>query len=515
MGGDIKLSGPDLEHGIASTEVRAGATLLGHAHGEPVLVVRVGDRVLAVGATCTHYSGPLAEGRVVDGTIRCPLHHACFDLTTGAPLRAPALAPLPCYEVDDSGGRIRVGARRGEPVTIRRQSSLRTIAVVGAGAAGESAAETLRREGYDGELLLFGADEAPPVDRPNLSKDYLAGNAPEEWMPLRPPSFFGEQKIALALGTRVQAIDPAAKRLTLADGRDVAWDALLLATGADPVRPAIPGAESSHVHTLRTLADCRGIVAAAQNANRAVVVGASFIGMEVAASLRARGIQVAVIAPEATPFERTLGLELGALLRATHEQHGVKFHLGETVARIEAGSVLLAGGAKVPADFVVLGVGVRPALALAEAAGLAIDRGVVVDDRLRTSAPGVYAAGDIARFPYGPDGERVRIEHWAVAQRMGRVAAQNILGRDVQFTSPPFFWTTQYDVTVSYVGHAERWDRIDIAGSLDARDATIAYRRAGRTLAVATIGRDRVSLDAEAAFERGDRSALDAFGRSC
>jgi NADPH-dependent 2,4-dienoyl-CoA reductase/sulfur reductase-like enzyme/nitrite reductase/ring-hydroxylating ferredoxin subunit len=515
MGGhEAKLSGPDLEAGVAETDLKPDAPLLGHARGEPVLLVRRGDEVFALGATCTHYGGPLAEGRIVGDTVRCPWHHACFDLRTGAPVRAPALNPIPCYDVETADGKIRVGAARGGPVYLRRPSSLRTIAIVGAGAAGESAAETLRREGYDGEILLFGADESPPVDRPNLSKDYLAGNAPEEWIPLRPPAFFGEQKIALTLGARVTAVDPTEKTLTLADERKVSWDALLLATGADPIRLPTPGVDLPHVHTLRTLADSRGIIARAERSKRAVVIGASFIGMEAAASLRARGIEVHVVAPEAEPFINTLGRALGQFLRRVHEEHGVRFHLGETVTSIAADAVTLSGGDRVTADLVVVGVGVKPAIGLAQAAGLKIDRGVVVDDRLRTSAPGVFAAGDIARYPYGPTGENVRIEHWVVAQRMGRVAALNILGGDLPFTAPPFFWTAQYDVQLSYVGHAESWDRIDVAGDIAARDATLAYRRAGRTLAVVTLGRDGTSLDAEVALERGDEAALRDFGRT-
>src|SRR4029077_15789476 len=218
MGGhDAKLTGPDLEAGIPVGDLVGETPLLGHARGEPVIVLRRNEDVLAIGATCTHSGGPLVEGLCGGDSVRCPWHHACFDLRTGAPVRAPALNPIPCYEVEIAEGRIRVGTRRGGPVSIRRSSALRTIAIVGAGAAGESAAEALRREGYDGEILLFGADEAPPVDRPNLSKDYLAGTAPEEWIPLRPPAFFGEQKIALMLEARVTAIDPAAKTLTLAD----------------------------------------------------------------------------------------------------------------------------------------------------------------------------------------------------------------------------------------------------------------------------------------------------------
>jgi NADPH-dependent 2,4-dienoyl-CoA reductase/sulfur reductase-like enzyme len=361
---------------------------------------------------------------------------------------------------------------------------------------------------------MFGADEAPPVDRPNLSKDYLAGTAPEEWLPLRPPEFFAEQRIDLALGKTVTAIDVNARTLTLGDGRTQSWDALLLATGAEPIRLTVPGADLPHVHTLRTLGDCRAIIAGAQGAKRAVVVGASFIGMEAAASLRARGLEVHVVAPEAQPFARTLGPEIGGLLRRVHEEHEVKFHLGEHVAAIEPGAVKLSGGGRLEADLVIVGIGVKPRVELAERARLGVDRGVLVDERLQTSAPGVYAAGDIARYPYAPTGERVRIEHWAVALRMGHVAALNMLGRGTRFSSAPFFWTTQYDLTVNYVGHAESWDRIDIAGDVGARDATVAYRLGDRTLAVATVGRDHVSLEAEVAIESGDAAALRDFGRS-
>jgi NADPH-dependent 2,4-dienoyl-CoA reductase/sulfur reductase-like enzyme/nitrite reductase/ring-hydroxylating ferredoxin subunit len=523
-GGQTELAGPDLAEGIVEAALAGDRPLLGHAAGEAVMLVRRGEEVLAVGATCTHYSGPLAEGLVVGDTVRCPWHHACFDLRTGAPERGPALNPIPCYAVSREGGRIRVGARREIAPPAAPASAARTIAIVGAGAAGEAAAETLRHEGYSGAILMLSADDAPPVDRPNLSKDYLAGTAPEEWIPLRPPSFFEEQRIELALGARVTRLDAGARTFTLADGRTRAWDALLLATGAEPIRLTVPGADLPHVRTLRTLADSRAIIkmgtlTGSPNPPRVVVVGASFIGMEAAASLRARGLEVHVVAPEAQPFARTLGAELGAFLRGVHQEHGVVFHLGQTVTAVDARAVTLSGGETLPADLVVVGIGVRPAIGLAEAAGLTVDRGVMVDEHLRTSTAGVYAAGDIARYPYGPTGERVRIEHWAVALRMGRVAALNMLGKPTPFASAPFFWTTQYDVTINYVGHAESWDRIDVAGNIGARDCTLAYRRAAgageeQTLAVATVGRDHVSLEAEVALERGDTAALRAFGRS-
>jgi NADPH-dependent 2,4-dienoyl-CoA reductase/sulfur reductase-like enzyme/nitrite reductase/ring-hydroxylating ferredoxin subunit len=517
MGGDqTKLTGPDLASGIAETDLAAGSSVLGHAGGEAVLLVRDGADVVAVGATCSHYGGPLAEGVVVDGAVRCPWHHACFELRTGAALRAPALNPIDCYDVQRAGGRIRVGAKKAVAAAAAPSAAPRTIAIIGAGAAGEAAATTLRREGYAGDIKLFGADEAPPVDRPNLSKDYLAGTAPEEWLPLRPDGYFDEQRIELALGAagRVASLSIKERQLKLADGGSVAWDALLLATGAEPIRLSVPGGDLPHVRTLRTLADCRALIAQASGARRAVVVGASFIGMEAAASLRARGVEVHVVGPEALPFAKILGPEVGAFLQSVHEENGVVFHLGQTVAAVDARHATLSGGDKLEADLIVVGIGVRPSIALAEGAGLAIDRGVLVDERLETSAKGVYAAGDIARYPYAPTGEKVRIEHWAVAQRMGRVAALNMLGRKVPFTAAPFFWTAQHGVQVSYVGHAESWDRADLHGSLAARDATIAYRRAGKTLAVATVGRDGVSLAAELALERGDEAAREAFGKT-
>jgi NADPH-dependent 2,4-dienoyl-CoA reductase/sulfur reductase-like enzyme/nitrite reductase/ring-hydroxylating ferredoxin subunit len=515
MGGDqAKLSGPDLGAGIDEKALDAGAPLLGHAAGEAVMLVRRGDDVLAVGATCTHYGGPLAEGLLVGDTVRCPWHHACFDLRTGVPDRAPALNALPCYSVSRSGGKIRVGARKPDATPSIPPAAPRTIAIVGAGAAGDSAAATLRREGYAGDIRMFGADPAVPVDRPNLSKDYLAGTAPEEWLPLRSEQFFKDQRIDLTLGAQVASLSVEQRQLTLSDGQVVGWDALLLATGAEPIKLSVPGGDLPHVRTLRSLADSRAIIAKAKEARRAVVVGASFIGMEAAAALRARGVEVDVVAPEAVPFAKVLGPDVGRFLRGLHEQHGVRFHLGQTVTAVDGKAVTLSGGGSLPAELVVVGIGVRPLVGLAEAAGLKTDRGVVVDERLQTSAPGVFAAGDIARYPYGLTGERVRIEHWAVAQRMGHVAALNMLGRRRPFESAPFFWSVHYDAQLSYVGHAESWDTIEINGALEARDCTVAYRRGGKTLAVVTMGRDRVSLDAELALERGDEAALEAFGRT-
>jgi NADPH-dependent 2,4-dienoyl-CoA reductase/sulfur reductase-like enzyme len=383
----------------------------------------------------------------------------------------------------------------------------KSVVIVGGGAAGHAAAEMLRREQYAGPITLLSADDAAPYDRPNLSKGYLAGAAPQEWIPLRPPEYYHEHEIGLELSVRVDALDTAARRLRLAGGRDIGYDALLLATGADPVRLDIPGGDAPHVVTLRTLADSRALVARVQAGTRVVVVGAGFIGMEVAASLQARGAEVHVVAPERVPMERVMGADVGALLQRVHERHGVRFHLGTTPAAVEAGNVVLKNRETIAADVVLIGVGVRPSIALAQQAGLAIDRGVTVDAYLQTSAPGVWAAGDIARWPDALTGEHIRVEHWVVAQRQGQTAARNMLGQRARFDTVPFFWTEQYDVQVSYVGHAESWTEAQVDGDLDALDATVTYRRDGRKLAVATIRRDMEALQSEVAFERAIAAA--------
>jgi NADPH-dependent 2,4-dienoyl-CoA reductase/sulfur reductase-like enzyme/nitrite reductase/ring-hydroxylating ferredoxin subunit len=512
MSGDTQeLTGPDLALGVEPEAVPDGGMLVGHAHGEAVVLARRGADVFAVGAKCTHYGAPLGDGIVVGDELRCPWHHAAFSLRTGAAIRAPALEPVACFDVSTRGGKLVVTGRRG-PLTVKLGGGgPSSVVIVGAGAAGSACAETLRRSGYARPLTLVGAEATPPVDRPNLSKDYLAGTAPEEWMTLRDEDFFKRNGVQLHLGTRVTRIDTANQRVHLEGVGEREYGALVLATGAQPSRLTIPGADLPHVFTLRTLADSRAIVARAATARRAVVVGASFIGLEVAASLRARGLDVHVVAPEQVPLARVLGDAVGAMVRKVHEEHGVTFHLGTVPATIDATGVTLASGQRLEADLVVVGVGVRPDVALAEGAGLTVERGIVVDEQLRASAKGVWAVGDVARWPDPRTGQMVRIEHWVVAERMGQIAARSILGGNPRCDIVPFFWSAHHGVTVNYVGHAESWDRVDIAGSLDARDAAIAYRKGERTLAVATVGRDHAALEAERAMEQGDEKALRAL----
>jgi NADPH-dependent 2,4-dienoyl-CoA reductase/sulfur reductase-like enzyme/nitrite reductase/ring-hydroxylating ferredoxin subunit len=499
-----KLVGPDLSQGVALSSVVEGTMLLGHAQGEPLILVRQKGELFAIGAVCTHYGGPLAEGLLVDDTVRCPWHHACFSLRTGDAVRAPALNPVACWRVEQRDGKVFVHEKLESPGRRPRATSGTpgSVVIVGGGAAGNAAAEMLRREGYAGRLTMLSADESMPYDRPNLSKNYLTGSAPEDWIPLRSLEFYREQSIDLKLGVRVAAVDTGNQQVRLADGARHAYDALLLATGAEPVRLELPGGDLPHVHYLRTLTDSRALIAKALISKQAVVIGASFIGLEVAASLRARNVEVHVVGRESCPMEKVLGVEVGHFIQKLHEEHGVVFHLGTTPSSIDERSVTLNTGEKIAADLVVIGVGVRPALALAEGAGLAIDRGVTVDEYLETSVPGIFAAGDIARWPDRLTGERIRVEHWVVAERQGQTAARNILGQRERFDAVPFFWTEQYDFGLAYVGHAERWDRADIDGQLDARDCTITYRRGDRKLAVAVVHRDLEGLRAEVEFER-------------
>jgi len=501
-------AGPDLTQGVPVDRLSDGRMQAGHVGEEAVLLVQRGDDFFAVGATCTHYGGPLADGLVVGDTVRCPWHHACFSVRTGEALHAPAFSPLACWKVERRDDRIFVTHKKELLEPHRTAGAVPAgwpakIVIVGGGAAGFAAAEKLRRERYEGDLVMVSGEEVPPVDRPNLSKDYLAGKAPEEWVPLRPASFYSENGIDLRLGTNATGIDVRAREVVFEDRTRVAYDRLLLATGAEPVRLSVPGAELPHVRMLRSLADCRAIIERAAAARRTVVLGASFIGLEVAAALRARDIEVHVVAPDRRPMERVLGPQMGDFVRALHEEHGVVFHLGETATDISDERVALSGGGTLNADLVVVGVGVRPRIALAESAGLALDRGVVVDDYLETSAPGIFAAGDIARWPDPHTGTKIRVEHWVVAERQGQAAALNILGYRQKFAAVPFFWSQHYDVPINYVGHAETWDTLTVEGDIAAKDCLLRYGRNGRVLAVASIYRDIENLQAELAMEQG------------
>lgn len=476
-------------------ELREAGMIAGRLGEDEIVLVRDGERVHAIGAHCTHYHGPLVEGIVVGGTIRCPWHHACFDLRSGAVLRAPAIGGLPVWNVEESDGRYFVGSKK-EPEGHAPSGGPDPVVIVGAGAAGVNVADTLRSEGFAGRILLISRESDLPYDKPNLSKDYLAGAAPADWLPLHPHPYYEEQRIDLLLGETVLAVDTAAKSVTTVSGRRIPYGALVLATGA--AARTLPDAEN-RIHYLRTRRDAERIVEKAGSAKRAAVVGSSFIGLEVAASLRQRGLEVTVTSPDRTPLERVLGREVGERIRTIHESHGVVFRLGDS--RLDEAALR-------DFDLIVAGIGVSPEIALAKQAGLAAADGILVDEFLETSVPGIYACGDVAAWPGGPMKERLRVEHWVVAGRQGQTVARNILGKRDRFDAVPFFWSAHFDVVIAYVGHGSGDDDIEVRGSLEANDATIVWRRAGVVTAVATIGRDRISLAAEAALERADWKAL-------
>lgn len=507
MGGEIKLSGPDLtEEGMAAGDIGSEIPAVGHVDGKPVIVLRTKAGLRAVSGRCSHYGGPLGDGLSDGEQIHCPWHHAIFDLATGEARGAPALNPIPVYVATERDGRVYVTGPVDPPKEVRTPpSSPASVVIIGAGAAGATAAETLRRYGYTGPIALVG-DEAP-VDRPNLSKDYLAGTAPEEWMPLRGVDFYEKNDIDLVLDVCVVGFDTDGRRVELDDGRSLPYEALLLAPGAEPKRLSIKGADLPHVHYLRSFEDSRRIIGKLDGGKDAVLVGAGFIGLEVAASLRHRGLDVAVVEPEEIPLARAVGETLGRFALALHEEHGVVFHLGRTIAEIKEKEVVLDNGATIPGDLVVVGIGVIPRLDLAEKAGLDVDAGIVVDDRLRTSDPHIWAAGDAARYP-DPRAGMVRIEHWVLAQRQGQAAARNILGHDIAFDDPPFFWSQHYDVPINMTGTAEDFDEEIVVGNASDRDVLVGYRKGGVVRAVASIYRDLESLRAERALASDDQATL-------
>lgn len=471
-----------------------------------ILLARVGDNFHAVSATCPHYGGPLAEGTLCGTRVVCPWHHAAFNVVNGNMEDPPALDSLVSYPLRVDGERIMLSLPEGAedrrmPAMCKRDTSAdsRQFVIIGAGAAGYAAAQALREEGFRGSIVMVTREDRAPYDRPNLSKDYLHGHAEPEWMPLRDEEFFRDHDIKLLLNREVTHVDARSKTITFERGETMDYDALLVATGGAPVRLNIPGSDLKNVCVLRSFADADSIIETAKHCRRAVVVGASFIGMEAASSLRERGLEVTVIAPSQEPFETTLGAEVGVLFRRVHESHGVRFKLGNIVYGFEGThnveAVALDNGELIETDMVVVGVGVRPVTQFLEGVELDQAGAVIVDSRLR-AADGLFAAGDIASFPDLHAGN-VRIEHWRTAQQQGRTAARNMLGRNVTFDAVPFFWTRQFDIGLLYVGHVSSWDEIIYRGDVAAQDFLAFYVKDNRVRAVAGMNRDREMAAAE------------------
>lgn len=478
-----------------------------------VLLSRVEGAFHACGAHCTHYGAPLADGALLGRMVTCPWHHAQFDVTDGSLCDAPALDALARYEARVEGDDVFVrvpddAAETPEGATYResggapppmadRKSDPRTFVVLGGGAAGEVAVETLRRAGFGGRIVMVTKEAVTPYDRTQLSKGYLSGEAGDDALPLRDEDFYERHGIDVLRGATVTRLDAAAKEIHFADAEPetLAYDRVLLATGAAPRTLDVPGARLDGVHTLRQWQDAERIADHADGAGRVIIVGSSFIGMEAAAHLTARGLDVSVISTADVPFESVLGAEVGRMIQRVHEAHGVAFHLGRGVRRIEKTedglAATMTNGKKVEGDFVLVGIGVTPVTGYLE--GIATDDedgGITVDATL-VAGNDVFAAGDIAHFPDSRTGERVRIEHWRLAQQHGRIAARNMVGEAVPYRGVPFFWSRQFDLNLRYLGHAKRWDEVAIDGDLDDQAFIAYYLGEGRVLAAAGVGRDR------------------------
>jgi len=424
--------------------------------GQKILIVRKDGRFYAFGGLCPHYGAELADGVLSDDRIVCPWHHAAYALTTGQVLEPPALDSLPPYELRIDGDDVIVSLPDEAPqsrvlpmATYDAAKDPRTFVIVGAGAAGNAAAQTLREDGFEGRIVMITHEQHAPYDRPQLSKEYLEGSSQADALPLRPEEFYRDHGIEIMLETGVARVDVSRKTVDLENGEALHYDKVLVATGGVPRKLEIPGADLPNVFTLRSMEDASAIIQASSAAWRVAVIGASFIAMETAWSMTKRGLAVHVIAPEAVPFEKTLGPELGRLFRSLHQDSGVVFKLNSKVARFEGDekveAVVLESGERIATDMVVVGVGVRPATDFLSGIGLLPDGSVPVDDRFHAGND-IFAAGDIATFPYHYSGDRVRIEHWAVAEQQGRIAGHNMAGKSLPYTGIPFFWTNQCDL---------------------------------------------------------------------
>lgn len=506
--------------GLASSLLQDGDMKRIEVDGNNVLLVRQQGTYYAIGADCSHYGGPLAEGVLSGHTVMCPWHHACFDIRTGHRVEPPALNDIPHFPVTIEDGQVVLTFPQDNEVEppdgINPAVAPRHFVIIGGGAAGNAAVEELRRCGFKGKITLFNSTPALPIDRPNLSKEYLAGQADPAWIPLRGDMhWYRSRGVVLQLGMTVDKVNVQAHTIHLINGAILHYEKLLLATGGLPRQlTTTPGNDLQGIFALRTLEDADKIIAAAQTGKRAVIIGASFIGMEAAASLAGgRGVDVTVVGLERVPFDRILGEEIGRAFQAEHEAHGVKFRLNSEVARFVGSSgrvtgVELKSGETLPADFVVVGVGVRPATDFLRDSGLKLherDQSVLVSDTLQTSDPDVYAAGDIARWDDGKTGS-VRIEHWRTAEQQGIVAANNMFGESESMRGHvPFFWTNQWDIALRYVGHAEKWDDIIYRyGTPEKKDFVAFYVHNGNLLAAAGMNHD-ADMDAIEFILRADK----------
>ncbi|WP_158940103.1 FAD-dependent oxidoreductase [Burkholderia sp. S171] len=467
----------------------------------PILLVRQGDQVHAFSADCPHAGAPLEQGAICNGRIVCPWHKGTFAVADGSLIEPPPLAGLKRYPVVIENGNVLVSPDAQTGPAHTPAPDTRTMAVIGAGAAGAAACATLREAGFNGRLVLIGPEHGLPYDRTALSKFVLAGDMPPEKIPpLLPDDFLSTQRIE-RLEANVDKLDAVTKQIDLSNKTTLNYDAALICTGGIPKPMDVPGSNLPGVFLLRSRDDAETILASLEGAKKALIVGASFIGLEVASSLRKRGMDVIVAAPGKVPLGSQFGDELGRMFQRLHEKNGVVFRMQSKVAAFLGDGIVseaeLDSGEKLPVDVVIIGTGVRPATDFLHGVELADDGGIPVDSSMQVAglAPDLYAAGDIAQFPLPRSNKPLRIEHWRVAQQHARVAALNMAGGNEHYTGVPYFWTYHFEKRIEYLGHASEHDEVVIDGDLDAQ-AFIAYLMKDNQVAAA------VACDREAPAAR-------------
>ncbi len=490
--------------------------------GLDILLVRVDGKYHAMGAHCVHYGAPLVKGVLTGNHLICPWHHAVYDVTTGDHIEPPGRNCLTSFSITINGQDVDLTVTRGASehrmpdFCKANKDDLREIGIVGAGAAASMAAETLRKEGFTGKITLLTYEDDFPYDRPNISKEYMAGEADPEWMPLRSPQFYADNEISIVFGRRVTNVDLRTREVTFDDDERRTFDMLLLATGGTPRTLPVPGADGKNVFLLRTMHDADQILerlADIRDTRRVVIIGSSFIGMEVASSLRHRDVEVTVVSTDKVPFEKNLGPRVGRFLFNLHQQHGVEFHLDASVERIESSdngtattTTVLADGTRLESDLVIVGIGVRPATDFIQGTTLNKDGSLTVDASMKLTdpaCPNVWAAGDIATFPHPQTGQPIRVEHWRLANQHGKIAGCNMAGNSKTYQEVPFFWTRHHGTTLKYVGHTQQWDNITFDGSPESGDFVAYYIKDGRVLAACGT-RSHALTQIHAQFHRGE-----------
>jgi len=500
---------------IDDSELKEGVPVAAEVEEKKILIVRAEGKIYACGNECSHFHAPLSDGVVAGHIVTCPWHNARFDVRDGRLDAPPGLNDLATYETKVENGQVWVRQVGKGTIRMPEGEDGRTFLIVGAGAAGNSAAETLRREGFAGRIVMVTGEAHGPYDRTMLSKDLLSGEAPARWLPLRGQKFYDRLNIEVRLEKLVTAVVPSSRSVTFADGTTMKADRILLATGGTPRTLDLPGADKPGCFRLRSRMDAEAILAALEQAETVVVVGAGFIGLEVACSLRTRAIDVHVVAPGAVPLASVFGERIGRRIKKVHEENGVTFHLGQTVeefiGRDRVSEVLLAGGGRLKADCVIIGVGIRPAVELLEASGLVKHGAVPVNGRLETAAEGIFAAGDIALVPDGRSGELRRVEHWVEAGRQGRHAARCMLGAKDSYREVPFFWSKQYGSSLRYIGYAPKFDRVAFRGDVSDGTFLAGFYVGGTLKAAAGVGRARELIRLGQMLEAGKSVSRDQF----